>query len=158
MQILTHNANLEAAAHVVQLSLAPVFLLSGTAALLSVFAGRLSRVGDQADTTASEPVDAEGREDRLQMLRWRTRALDLAVVLAAIGGVATCATVLLLFLGEVLGKNAASILFFTFGGAIVLIMGSLAAFVVEMLFAAHDVRRVVDRGVAESGEAPGRGD
>lgn len=149
MQILTNNANLEAAAHVVQLSLAPVFLLSGTAALLSVFAGRLSRVGDQVDAAAAEPADTEGREDRLEMLRWRSRALDLAVVLAAIGGVATCATVLLLFLGEVLGRNAASILFFTFGGAIVLIMGSLAAFVAEMLLAAHGVRRIVDRSVAE---------
>ena len=149
MQILTTNVNLEAAAHVVQLSLAPVFLLSGTAALLSVFAGRLSRVGDQVDAVAAEPVDTEGRDDRLEMLRWRSHALDLAVVLAAIGGVATCATVLLLFLGEVLGRNAASILFFTFGGAIVLIMGSLAAFVTEMLMAAHGLRRVVDRSVSE---------
>jgi hypothetical protein len=149
VQILTTNVNLEAAAHVVQLSLAPVFLLSGTAALLSVFAGRLSRVGDQVDAVAAEPVDTEGRDDRLEMLRWRSHALDLAVVLAAIGGVATCATVLLLFLGEVLGRNAASILFFTFGGAIVLIMGSLAAFVTEMLLAAHGLRRVVDRSVAE---------
>jgi hypothetical protein len=149
VQILTTNINLEAAAHVVQLSLAPVFLLSGTAALLSVFASRLSRVGDQVDAAAAEPVDTEGRDDRLEMLRWRSRALDLAVVLAAIGGVATCATVLLLFLGEVLGRNAASILFFTFGGAIVLIMGSLAAFVTEMLLAAHGLRRVVERSVSE---------
>ena len=74
------------------------------------------------------------------------------------GGVATCATVLLLFLGEVLGRNAASILFFTFGGAIVLTMGSLAAFVAEMLFAAHGVRRVVDRSVAEGCEEAERGD
>ena len=158
MQTLTNNANLEAAAHVVQLSLAPVFLLSGTAALLSVFAGRLSRVGDQADAAAAEPPDAEGREDRLEMLRWRSRALDLAVVLAAVGGVATCATVLLLFLGEVLGRNAASILFFTFGGAIVLIMGALAAFVAEMLLAAHGVRRLVDLSVAEGCAEAERGD
>lgn len=149
MQSLTNNANLEAAAHVVQLSLAPVFLLSGTAALLSVFAGRLSRVGDQVDAAAAEPADTEGRDARLEMLRWRSRALDLAVVLAAIGGVATCATVLLLFLGEVLGRNAASILFFTFGGAIVLTMGALAAFVVEMLLAAQGVRRIVARSIEE---------
>ena len=38
------NATFEAAAHIVQLALTPVFLLSGIAALLNVFAARLGRV------------------------------------------------------------------------------------------------------------------
>jgi hypothetical protein len=141
------NMTLEQAAHVVQLSLAPVFLLSGIAALLNVFATRLTRVADQADAVAAEPWDADQRDERLRVLRLRATALDWAVVLSAIGGAQTCATVLLLFLGEVLGRNAASILFITFGGAIVLAMGGLAAFVVEMLLAAGGVRRLVDRNV-----------
>jgi hypothetical protein len=40
--------NLETAARVVQLALTPVFLLSGTATLLGVFAVRLARAGVRA--------------------------------------------------------------------------------------------------------------
>jgi hypothetical protein len=141
--------SLEEAAHDVQLSLTPVFLLSGVAALLNVFATRLGRVADQTDAAAAEPRGAPSRELRLRVLRWRSQALDWAVVLGSVAGGATCCTVLLLFVGEVMGKNAADLLFITFGGAIVLTMGALAAFVIEMLLAARGVRRTVERNIEE---------
>ena len=136
--------NLEAAAHVVQLALTPVFLLSGTATLLGVFAARLARVADRVDTLSKE-VKEPIRDELLALLRRRSRVLDVAVVLSALAGGLTCATVLVLFLGEVRGTAAARLLFLAFGGAIVLTMGSLTAFVTEMLLAARGVRRTVDR-------------
>jgi hypothetical protein len=138
--------NLEIAAHVVQQALTPVFLLSGIAALLNVFASRLARVSDQADALTKQEKDPV-RDQRLRILTWRSRALDWAVVLAAMAGSLTCAAVLVLFLGEVLGSTGASLLFFVFGGAIVLTMAALCAFVVEMLLAAQGVRRAVERNV-----------
>jgi hypothetical protein len=137
------NVPLEEAARIVQMALTPVFLLSGIAALLNVFAGRLGRVADQTDALAAETGGA-GRSQRLRVLRWRSRALDWAVVLAALGGAQTCGAVLVLFLGEVLGKGAASLLFLLFGGAIVFTMGALAAYVIEMLLAARGVRETVE--------------
>jgi hypothetical protein len=137
--------SVEAAARVVQLSLSPIFLLSGIAALLSVFATRLGRVSDQADALAHAAEEGEDRDERLRVLRLRSRALDVAVVLAALGGVMTSGSVLVLFLGAVLGRSAADILFFVFGGAIVFTMVALVAFVVEMLLAAQGVRRLVGR-------------
>jgi hypothetical protein len=137
---------LQAAAHIVQLALTPVFLLSGIAALLNVFATRLARVADQTDKVAADPKTPL-RDKRLRVLRWRSLALDWAVVLAALAGSCTCGTVLTLFLGAVRGAGAASLLFILFGGAIVLTMGSLTAFVVEMLLAADGVRRVVNRSI-----------
>lgn len=138
--------SLQDAARVVQLALTPVFLLSGIAALLNVFATRLGRVADQTDKLAAASVE-ETRDAVLRILRWRSRALDWAVVLAAVAGALTCGAVLVLFLGEVRGAGAANLLFLLFGGAIVLTMGSLVAFVVEMLLAANGVRRLVDRSV-----------
>ncbi len=135
---------LEGAAHVVQLALTPVFLLSGIAALLNVFATRLGRVADQTDKLAYADSESAARDARLRILRWRSQALDWAVVLAALAGALTCATVLVLFLGAVQGAAAANLLFALFGGAIVLTMGALVAYVVEMLLAARGVRRVVD--------------
>ena len=134
--------SLEEAAHVVQLALTPVFLLSGIAALLNVFATRLARVADQTYALMANEPDLGERDRRLRLLRTRSHALDVAVVLAAMGGVATCCAVLLLFVGAVLGRNAASILFLVFGGAVVFTMGALVAYVVEMLLAARGLRRL----------------
>lgn len=141
------NVTFESAAHVVQLALTPVFLLSGIAALLNVFATRLGRVADQTDALAGQPSQTAGREERLQVLRWRSRALDWAVLLAAIAGAQTCGTVLVLFFGDVLGSDAAGLLFLLFGAAIVFTMAALLAFVAEMLLAAHGIRQRVSSSV-----------
>ncbi len=139
-----NDYNLETAAHVVQLALTPVFLLSATATLLNVFAARLARVADRVDALSREAKDPL-RDELLSVLKRRSHVLDTAVVLSAVAGALTCATVLVLFLGEVRGTAAAKLLFLAFGGAIVLTIASLAAFVVEMLLAARGVRRAVDR-------------
>ncbi len=136
--------SLEATAHVVQLALTPVFLLSGTATLLGVFAARLARVADRVDALSKEAPDPS-KDELLTTLRRRSRVLDVAVVLSALSGALTCVAVLILFLAEVRGVAAARFLFLSFGGALVLTMASLAAFVVEMLLTARGVRQSVDR-------------
>ncbi|TXM89720.1 DUF2721 domain-containing protein, partial [Methylobacterium sp. WL122] len=40
---------LDGIAHIIQVALTPVFLLSGVATLLNVFGARLARVSDQAE-------------------------------------------------------------------------------------------------------------
>ncbi len=141
------DVTLTAAAHIVQLALTPVFLLSGIAAFLNVFSGRLSRVADQTDALVQKSSDSPDRDHRLRILRWRSQALDWAVVLAALAGAQTCGAVLVLFLGEVLGRGAATVLFLLFGGAIVFTMGALVAYVTEMLLATGGVRRSVDSSI-----------
>lgn len=59
--------------------------------------------------------------------------LDLAVVFAALAGSLTCGAALVLFLGSILGSASAGLLFLLFGGAIILTIGSLTCFVIEML-------------------------
>ena len=135
--------SLQDAAHVVQLALTPVFLLSATATLLGVFSSRLARVADRVHALAIQT--SEGHVAELTLLRRRSRVLDVAVVLAAVGGGLTCVSVLILFLSELRGAEAARYLFLSFGGAILLTMGSLGAFVTEMLLTARGVRRAVDK-------------
>jgi len=136
---------LETAAHMVQLALTPVFLLSGTATLLGVFASRLARVADRVDKLVAEEAREPLRDELLASLKRRSHVLDVAVVFSALAGALTCAAVLVLFLGEVRGTTAARLLFLSFGTAIGLTMASLAAFVAEMLLATRGVRRTVDR-------------
>ena len=138
---------LEGAAHVVQLALTPVFLLSGIAALVNVFSTRLGRVSDQADKLYEQDREAPGHDLRLRLLRWRSRALDFAVVLAALAGASTCGAALALFLGAVRGSAGASLLFFLFGLAILSTITALAAFLTEVRWASRGVRADVERHI-----------
>jgi hypothetical protein len=76
-------------------------------------------------------------------------ALDIAVVLGALGGGATCAAVLALFVGFLFETDVARVLFILFGLALLFTLGALVAFVVEMLMAGQGLRAKARR----SGEA-----
>jgi hypothetical protein len=139
------TAILGSVVHIIQVSLAPVFLLNGVATLLNVFSSRLARVADQA-TAASKLLETADSariaflERRLAVLRRRSRALDVAVALGAMGGALTCVTVLALFLGQATGLAIGSALFVSFGLAIVCTLVAIAAYTTEMLMASHHVR------------------
>src|SRR5204863_10179941 len=89
---------LDPVAHIIQVALTPVVLLSGIATLLNVFSTRLARVADRVDqiTKAIELAD-EGEmaplAAQLSHVRRRFLALVAAVRLAAFGAAATCASI-----------------------------------------------------------------
>ncbi len=140
--------SLETTAHIIQLALTPVFLLSGIASLLGVFSTRLGRVADQLDGLAdlierAEPGDRPRLKAKLDFLRRRSVALDAAVVLGALGGAMTCAAVLTLFVGALRDARVATMLFGLFGGATACTICALASFGSEMLLAGRGLRTEV---------------
>lgn len=146
--------SLDLVAHVIQVALTPVFLLSGIATLLNVFSTRLARVADRveqltAKIASAAPDEAGTLADQLKYLRRRSWALDAAVVLAAIAGAATCGTVLTLFLGKLREATTGSVLFSLFGLAVICTIGALVAYSAEMLMAGSGVRAEVARGHRE---------
>jgi hypothetical protein len=148
--LLGPDSSLDLVAHVIQVALTPIFLLSGIATLLNVFATRLGRVADLVAqiTKAMEQADpAEGTDLARQLLRLRRRsiALDAAVVLGAVAAATTCASVFTLFVGALRDSTVASVLFTTFGLAIVCTIGAIAAFTTEMMMAGSGVRAEVAR-------------
>jgi hypothetical protein len=151
MPVAEASAALGTVVHIIQVSLAPVFLLSGIATLLNVFSTRFARVADQVDAAAKSLEDADTAQaavlsDRLARLHRRSRALDWAVALAATAGALTCATVLALFVGEAGGPAVATVLYLTFGLAIACTLAAIAAFSTEMLLAGKHVRAEVVAG------------
>lgn len=132
---------LDLVAHVIQVALTPVFLLSGVATLLNVFSTRLARVADliAKATDADDDITADFGV-YLAYLRRRSVVLDVAVVLGAIAGALTCASVLTLFVGALKDTTVASVLFTTFGLAVICTIGAIAAFTVEMLMAGSGMR------------------
>ncbi len=143
--LTTPFSPLDLVAHVIQVALTPVFLLSGIATLLNVFSTRLARVADLI-AKATDADDGEGVADlsaMLSHLRRRSLALDVAVVLGAIAGALTCASVLTLFVGALKDATVASVLFTTFGLAVMCTIGAIAAFTAEMLMAGSGMRAEV---------------
>jgi len=147
---------LDSTAHVVQVALSPVFLLSGVATLLNVFGARLARVSDQAEQVSTLLAGADEAEriilgQRLDRLHTRSLALDAAVFLAPLGGVATCGSVLTLFVGALRDSTVASLLFGLFGAAILCTLCALIAFGFEMLLASRSVRDRINQRRANAG-------
>ncbi|MFD0937703.1 DUF2721 domain-containing protein, partial [Methylobacterium trifolii] len=64
MNELVQPHSLDVTAHVIQVALTPVFLLSGIATLLNVFGARLARVADQADRLSGLLAGAADAERR----------------------------------------------------------------------------------------------
>ena len=134
----------ESVAHVIQVALTPVFLLSGIASLLGVLSTRLARVADRVDALADQ-LEAAGPVDRCQLrlglayLRRRSHVLDAAVMMGTLGGVATSCAALLLFVGTLRDRPGVS-LFVAFGLALLFTMGALGAFLIEMLLASRGLR------------------
>ena len=126
----------------------PVFLLSGIATLLNVFSTRLARVADliAKATDGSDVADIADLGAYLSYLRRRSLALDVAVLLGAAAGGLTCASVLTLFVGALKEATVASVLFTTFGLAVICTIGAIAAFAVEMLMAGNAMRARVAAG------------
>jgi hypothetical protein len=137
----------ENVAHLVQVALTPVFLLSGIGALLNVFNTRLSRVSDHREHTAEllrGDCDAATRalfHRQLRRLRRRTLMLDASVVLGAMGGASTCGSALVLFLGSLKNTAISSWLTALLGLALGCTACALMCFVADSVLAWHGRQR-----------------
>jgi hypothetical protein len=134
-------------AHIVQVALTPVFLLSGIGTLLNVFNTRLSRVSDHrayVTTLLRGEADADQQtwlRAHLVRLRRRTLVLDASVVLGATGGASTCGAAFVLFLGSMRDTAIAMWLYVLFGLALGCTACALVAFLADSVLAWHGLRR-----------------
>jgi hypothetical protein len=139
----TPPSSLEAAVHLIQVALTPIFLLSGIAAMLNVFAARLARVADRLDHVSADLAQtaaSPAMSGEIAALHRRSVLLDSAVVLGTVGATATCLSILTLFFVEVSAVDVAWVLLFFFGAAIVCTLLSVALFGLEMLISSHGLR------------------
>ena len=137
----------DSVAHVIQVALTPVFLLSGIGTLLNVFNTRLSRVSDHREHVAEMlrlgacETDHAWLHAHLARLHRRTLVLDASIVLGAIGGACTCAAAFVLFLGSMRETAIASSLFILFGLALGCTACALVAFLADSVLAWHGRQR-----------------
>ena len=129
----------------IQSAVAPVFLLVATGNLINVMTGRLARVVDRSRDLEERYVATQGTEH--ERVVWELRRLDrrMGIVNTAIGlsvacGVTVCLMVAGLFLGEVAGFATGVAVALLFVVAMVLLIGGLALFLMEVRLAAATIR------------------
>jgi hypothetical protein len=130
-------------AAVIQTSLAPVFLLAGTAGFVNIFATRLGRVSDRLNEVAERNGESQALRMQLAYLRRRTLALEIAVVLGVVAGICTGGAILNLLAGTLAIGFRPENLFWFFGGAIVSLILSLVAFLFELIIACRNMLRQI---------------
>jgi hypothetical protein len=129
-------------AHAIQLAVAPVFLLTGIAGLLSVMATRLARVIDRARWLAeawphiSPLARADGRTE-LAMLERRRHLASWSINQCTVAALLICLVIVTLFVEEFFGANLKWVAGFLFTLAMVGIVGGLTTFLREVYLATH---------------------
>ena len=141
----------EYVAHVIQVALTPVFLLTGVSGLLNVFNARLMRMAGRAESAAELLRNSMDKSERARLeaqfaqLARRIFVLQVAIALGALGGAATAAATFTLFMGALRDAVIGSTLFILFGGAVVCIIMALAAFLTETILAWRELVRAGSR-------------
>jgi len=132
--------------HVIQLAVAPVFLLTGVSGLLGVLINRLARVIDRARhledrlTRVSETTE-EGRiHGELRLLSQRARLINTAVSLCTLCALLICAVIVALFVGAFLVTDVSVPIGFIFTAAMLALFSGLVTFLREIYVATRALR------------------
>ena len=150
-------SSIEAIASVIQLAIAPVFLIAGIATLISVFSTRLGRIIDRARIIERRIPMAKHDEQRT-LLRAEATALweriaiiNWAIRLCVSSALAICLVIVTLFVGEYVVINIAPLIAVLFVAAMILLVSGLVMLLREVSVATRHMRQGME--VALEGEA-----
>jgi uncharacterized membrane protein YciS (DUF1049 family) len=106
--LIPHAPGLTQLAQIIQLAVAPVFLLAGLGAFLNVCAGRLARIVDRMRKLEPRILDSRGEEhERLlhevRLLDRRSRIVSRAIFATVLAALLISGVVVLLFLAFLTG-------------------------------------------------------
>ncbi len=153
------NYDVPVIAHAIQLAIAPVFLLTGIAALLGVMATRLARVIDRARTIEhswdqmDESMRSAAREEIVDLER-RRRLASWSINFCACAALLVCIVIVTLFVEEFFATNLRWLAGGLFVSAMFALIGGLSSFLREVYLATHTLR--IDTGRFDRIEARAR--
>ncbi|HEX4618315.1 MAG TPA: DUF2721 domain-containing protein [Steroidobacteraceae bacterium] len=131
-------------AHVVQSSVAPVFLLTGVAATLGVLTNRLARVVDRArvleDRLEKEPARRGALLVDLRALARRARYINAAISMCAVAALLVALVVVSLFADAFVGLELAKTIALLFVAAMLSLAVAYILFFVEVRIAIAALR------------------
>lgn len=144
-------ADTNAISQVIQLAVAPVFLLTGIGALLGVMTNRLARIVDRARTV--EPLSEQAQKDgnaaeqqrherELKVLERRARLINRAITQLVISSLLVCAVIVGMFITAYYAwsPDLTRFLAATFALALLALIIGLLAFLREVYVATQTLR------------------
>jgi hypothetical protein len=153
-------SSVETLAGVIQLAVAPVFLLAAIAGMLSVMSTRLGRIIDRARIIERRIPQAK-REEQRTLLRdevatlWQRIALiNWAIRLCVTGALAVCLVIMSLFVGEFVAFNLAALVGALFVVAMILMIAGLVFLLREVNASTRTMREGMEIALDSSGQEP----
>ena len=145
-------------AHLIQLSIAPVFLLTGIGTLLNVLSGRLARIIDRAralEQRLETPESCRGAAvvNELRVLEKRGRFIYHAVRLSTSSALLVCFVIAALFASSVLHYSTRLIISGLFIAAMLASIVSLTLFLREVSLAIRTFEIGLPAGTRNGGES-----
>ena len=146
VQLLTSaETSATAIGQIIQLSVAPVFLLAGVGAFLNVCAGRLSRIVDRARNVEPKLLAARGSEHDRHLAEVRTldRRMGLvswAIFFSVLAAILICLVVILLFASALTEAHFGRPIALLFIGAMTSIGLGFGVFLLETRVGSRSVR------------------
>lgn len=136
--------------HIIQLAIAPVFLLTGVGTKLGVLTNRLGRIIDRARVLEDRIHAAEGADHsdayaELDTLYQRMHLINRAITLSTACGLLVCLVIATLFLGDALNLALAQFIALLFVLGMLSLIGSFVYLLREIFVATRtlSVRRVI---------------
>lgn len=120
---MTVTADVEVISHAIELAVAPVFLLAGVGAILSVLTTRLARAVDRSrilqerQSRAADARDLGAEENvttELSVLEQRIRIVNIAIVFCVLCSLCICAVVAVIFLALAVDMPVAAAIVWSF--------------------------------------------
>jgi len=137
-------------AHLIQVALTPIFLISAIGVILNVLTSRLARIVDRAR-------DAEGRvtaelqteetrklHERLAVLARRARYINIAITLITTSALLISLVVVMLFVNAFLRWDLSAFIAISFILSMLSLAAALTSFLVEVRIATKSVRFGID--------------
>jgi hypothetical protein len=141
--------NIDTIAHVINISVAPVFLLAGISGLLMVLINRLGRTIDRSRSLQTArisrvlPEHQAAIDKEIASLLKRSRFINLAIYLATVSALLVCLVIIALFLGSLIDINFAKVVASLFIVSMIILSAAFTCFLTEVFIATRTLRQTL---------------
>ncbi|CAA9538839.1 MAG: hypothetical protein AVDCRST_MAG23-1715 [uncultured Sphingosinicella sp.] len=139
------NGGVSTIAEIIQLAIAPVFLLVGIGSLLNVMTGRLARIIDRVRVLEEDVLTADDQRRRdeigeLSVLSRRLSICQWAIAMCTVSAVLVCVMVIVLFVASIGTMDFATPVALLFIAIMAALTLGLALFFLEVTISTRVVR------------------
>jgi len=145
-------------AHLIQVALTPIFLISAIGVILNVLTSRLARIVDRARAMEeraakldAQQLDGNELHERLEVLARRARYINAAVTLITVSALFIALVVVMLFLNAFLHWDLSAFIAIMFIMSMLALAAALSSFLIEVRIATNALRIGI-RAVSRHGD------